>query len=422
MLEPAPPERDEVARGPELLPAEAGRVAPTAEAESAVDEDEVAAAEEALGAGPVAEAQPVEGGDPALEPDEEGEDRVASEVEATLAEEEPEPEGEEEEAEPEPIQRPRRMRAAIVVRNDPEAVLAGLVLARDRRHIVQFWVCSQDGLMDYFKTGATDLADNVDILLVGFTAEPVPQEVIQTAELYQGRLVWLDHHDWPVEDVELLRDAIGRESIVLAPDACSPLAAVTSIAERRSRFTDKVVDLAGRRLSEHDMEKWGYRMVGLAGALAAATGDQRSQIGPVLSGKPAELPDAEGVYEAERAWLEQHDPRLVYFGEYTMVVVRVPEHLDAGEVARRLRLSTGARLSLATREGDELAVLGCNEEKRHINAVGLIEQLADRIPWLHAKVGGDRVGRAVVEDLARHPERADVLVGEIVRNKSVLYG
>ncbi len=362
----------------------------------------------------------------AAELEEATEPREREELQESDAAEEPleaEPEEQaEEEPAPEEPKRPRRMRAAVVVRDDLDSVLAGLVLARDRRNVVQFWVCSQEALMDYFKTGATDLSDNTDILLVGFTAQPVPQEVLATAELYRGRLIWFDHHEWAVEDVERLREAIGLDSIVFASDATSPLAAVVGIAERRSRFTDKLVDLSGRRLSENDMQKWGYRVAGLVQQLVTTSGDQRRSVQPVLAGKPAELPDPEGIYAAEAEWIEAHSPRIAYFGEYPMVVVHVPQHLDAGEVARRLRARTAARLSLASRDGDDIVSLGCDEEKRYLNVLGLVDQLGGRLAWLRPRSGGDRVGRMQVEDLPRHPERLDMLIGEIVRNKSVLYG
>jgi hypothetical protein len=363
----------------------------------------------------------------AAELEEAAEPRESEELEPSDAPEEVleaelEEPAEEEPAIPEEPKRPRRMRAAVVVCDDFDSVLAGLVLARDRRNVVQFWVCPQESLMDYFKTGATDLSDNTDVLLVGFTAQPIPQEVLATAELYRGRLIWFDHHEWAVEDVERLREAIGLDSIVFASEATSSLAAVVGIAERRSRFTDKLVDLSGRRLSENDMQKWGYRVAGLVQRLVAASGDQRTSVQPVLSGKPAELPEPEGLYAAEAEWIEAHSPRITYFGEYPMVIVHVPEHLDAGEVARRLRTRTGARLSLASRDGDDIVSLGCDEEKRYLNVLGLVDQLGARLAWLQPRSGGDRVGRMQVEDLPRHPERLDMLIGEIVRNKSILYG
>jgi hypothetical protein len=344
------------------------------------------------------------------------------EIEATLAEER-----EEAEAEPgEPIEttpvRRRNPRAAIVVRNTPDSILAALILARDRRNLLFFWVCSQEGLMDFFKGRATDLPENVDLLLVGFTAQPIPQEVISTVTLFRGRTQWFDHHEWPIEDLERLRDALGREAILFEPGAASPLAAVVPVTERRSRFTDKLVDLAGRRLSENDMAKWGYRVADLLDRLVAKEGDHRAEIVPVLSGKPSELPGGESVYEAEHAWIDEHDARIVHFGEYQMVVVRVPPDLDAGEVARRGRLRTGARLSLASREGDDLVLLGCNDEKRHINMSDIIECLSSRLPWAHAVSGGDRTGRLRIENLSDNPERIETIIGEIVKNRSILYG
>ncbi len=343
-----------------------------------------------------------------------------SEVVAALDEE---PAAEEERVrERPPARRARRARAAIVVRDEPASILAALVLARDRRQIVEFRVLPQEDLVEWFKFGAPDLADNVDVLVVGFTAQPIPQQVIGAAALLRGRLTWFDHHEWPVEDVEALRDAIGREGIAFAQGALSPLLAVTAVAERRSRFTDKLVELSAQRLSENDMQRWGNRIVALVRRLARTRGDRRSDVQAVLNGKPTELPDASDVYAAEQSWIESHDPRLVYFGDYPMVVVRVPAELDAGEVARRLRQRTGARLSLASREGDPIVVLGCNEERRHLNALGLVERLDERLAWAHARPGGDRSGRIQIDGLEDHPERFEGLIGEIVRNKSVLYG
>jgi len=38
------------------------------------------------------------------------------------------------------------------------------------------------------------------------------------------------------------------------------------------------------------------------------------------------------------------------------------------------------------------------------------------------KTGGDRVGRARVDELAQRPERIEELIGGIVRHRSILYG
>ncbi len=349
--------------------------------------------------------------------------QLSNELEATLAESD-----EEAERGPaaEPVEvsppRARRQRAAILVRDDPDAILAALVLARDRRTIVSFRVAPQEGLMDFFKGPATDIADNVDVLVVGFSAQPRPKEVLDTAELFSGRLQWFDHHDWAIEDLVRLRAALGRESVVIEENASSPLGAVSEVTERRSRFTDKLVDLSARRLSEVDMEKWGSRVIALIKRMAQSPGEHRAEILSVLTGKPTDLPSAPDVYQAETHWVEENDPRIVHFGEYQLAVARVPSELDPGEIGRRLRLRTGARLSLATREGDDLVVFSCNDEKRPLNVAGLLDAVGNHQPWVMPKSGGDRIGRARIEGLPEHPERMEALIGEIVRHRSVLYG
>jgi hypothetical protein len=325
-------------------------------------------------------------------------------------------------AAPAPPPRRRRNKAAIAVCNDPGSILTGLVLARERRNIPFFYACAQHELMDFLRGKATDIDEQTDLILVGFTAQPVPSETLAAARVYGQQLCWFDHHEWPVEDLERLREAIGEDAVFIADGYASPLALVQETTERRSRFTDKLLDFSGRRLSESDMEKWGYRLAGLIQKVAAAAGDYRQAIQPVLAGKPGELPEVDGVYAAEAAWLAEHHPRVVCFGEYQMVVGHVPSHLDVGEIGRRLRDSTGARISLVSREGDSMVLVGYNDERRHINVLGVLEQLDQKLSWLHARSAGDRMGRVEIEDLAEHPERIEALIGAIVRHRSVLQG
>ncbi|MCE2392120.1 MAG: hypothetical protein J4G09_11650 [Proteobacteria bacterium] len=375
----------------------------------------------------------------AVEPTEpEAEPEAPSEVEDPAAETavgvQAEPELEEEQGEtsedeledesPDEIRelpRQRRMRAAIVVCNEPESILAALVLARDRRTTTQFVVLPQAELMDYFKGSANDVGENEDLLVVGFTAQPHVRDLLDTAELFRGRLQWFDHHSWPIEDLERLRSTVGRDSILIEP-AATPLYCVNQVTERRSRFTDKLIDLSGSRLQDSDMEKWGYRLIELVRRLAESSGDQRPQIGPVLSGKPAELPSAGSIFENEADWVERNDPRMVHFGDHELALFEVPAALDAGEVARRFRGRTGARLSLGSRAGDDLILLGCNDEKRPLNVTGMAEAVDACLSWTHALPGGDRLGRLRIEDRADHPDRIQRVVREIVRQRSVLYG
>ena len=323
-----------------------------------------------------------------------------------------------------PVEKPhrRRSRASICVRDDPDSILAALILSRDRRHIPFFYVCSQSDLMDFFRGKATDLEEASDLLMVGFSADPIPRETISMAELFRGRIQWFDSGNWAIEDIEALRAAIGEDCVAIEANASSPLAPVLESCERRSRFTDKLVDLSARRLSENEMERWGYRLMGLVSKMVTAKGDQRTAVSPILAGKATEIPDMSPVYAREAEWLQENDPRMVHFGEYQMAVVSVPEQLDAAEIGRRARLLTGARLSLACRENDNLIILGSNDEKRYINLTGVVDSISSDIGWARARNGGDRIGRFEVEQLGEFPERLDAVIGAISRYKSVLYG
>ena len=411
-------------RGPRTEDAAVAREEPEEDREREVVAEAATGSE--LASEPEAEREALGGEEPEIETEAEGEGeagRVASAGESAPEPASEEPEEEEPAAEEPPRDAPRRRRsrAALCVRNDRDAILAALVLARDRRHISFFYVCAQEELMDFFRGKAMDVDESTDLLLVGFTAEPIPRETIGAAELFRGRLMWFDAHDWPIEDVAALRAAIGHDSVVVSEHAATPLVPVMEACERRSRFTDKLVDLSGRRMSENDMNKWGYRLVGLLSRMTA-TGDHRTAISPILQGKPTDLPVADDVYAAEAGWLEENDPRIVHFGEHQRAVVRVPAGLDAGEVARRARLKTGARLSLAVREGDPLLMIAANEERRHVNLLAVIDKVDAQIEWAHARSGADRVGRLSVDALAEHPERIESVIGEIARHKSVLHG
>src|SRR5262249_50874975 len=157
---------------------------------------------------------------------------------------------------PAPPRRPRR-RSAIVAHADRDSVAAAVVLARDIRLIEGFWVYPQADLMTFFRGVATDLRADTPIYVVGFTASPA-RDVLQAAALYQGRLTWFDHHVWPPEDLEALRQVLGRENAIVHPGAGSSLPAVLADRTRRSRFSDKLVDLIIGRFSEHDYERWGH--------------------------------------------------------------------------------------------------------------------------------------------------------------------
>ena len=94
-----------------------------------------------------------------------------------------------------------------------------------------------------------------EVYLIGFTPSPA-RDVLQSAALFSGRLTWFDHHEWPPEDLEAVRQITGDENLHVTPGAGTSLPAVLEQSTRRSRFSDKLVDLATARFTQHDFERW----------------------------------------------------------------------------------------------------------------------------------------------------------------------
>jgi hypothetical protein len=126
---------------------------------------------------------------------------------------------------------------------------------------------------------------------------------------------------------------------------------------RRSRFSDKIVELATGRFSQHDYERWGRVWWERLGAAAAKPGERRADIDPLLVGRPSDLAReaSEAVpppLPAEVEFVSGRDFRLVHFGGYRMVVVPTPREFDVHLAARIARERYGSQLSLAYTEGE----------------------------------------------------------------------
>jgi hypothetical protein len=320
-----------------------------------------------------------------------------------------------------------RGRAAVLAHADRASIASAVLLAREMRSVEGIWIYPQADLMTFFRGVATDLRPNTPIFVVGFEAKP-SHDAIQAASLYGGRLVWFDHHDWPPEDVHAMRRAIGAAMLHLTPGSESPLAAVLTLCTRRSRFSDKLVDLVNGRFSLHDWDRWGRLWWHRLGELAKRTGDHRADVDLLLVGRPSDL-----AREASRAAVPPLPPEaefaasrdfpLVHFGGFGLVVAEVPGTLDAGLAARILRERFGAALSLVRREGSETVTLGADDNgSRALDVAGMVDHLAEKLSWVESLSDADHVARFRVRDLERRPERIDEVVAEIGMSRGVLEG
>ncbi len=322
--------------------------------------------------------------------------------------------------------KPPRRRAVVVAQAERDSLLGAILLARDIRLLEGLWIYPQSELMNFFREVATDLRDDVPIYLVGFTPSPA-RDVIQAATLYRDRLIWYDHHDWPPEDLVGLKDSIGEAAVCRTPDAGSSLPGVLATCTRRSRFSDKLVDLATGRFTEHDYERWGRLWWWRLGVIAQKTGDVRSDIEPLLSGRPSDLAKEAAQVETppipdEVAYVSGRDFRLVRYAGYAMVVIDAEGEHDLHLVGRIARERYGASLSLAYRRTTDLFFFGGEEigGRRALDFGALALHLAEKLDWVEALPDDDQVARFRIRDLDVHPERLDEVIGEIAMGRSIL--
>jgi hypothetical protein len=331
--------------------------------------------------------------------------------------------------EPEPAPRQTRRRAAFVACADRSSILTTLVLARDLRLVEGFWVYPQEDLMTFFRSIATDLRDDTPIHLIGFNASPPARDTIQAAALFKGRLDWYDHHDWPPEDLLALREALGEDRVHVASGGENSLATVLSLRTRRSRFSDKLVELITGRFTQHDYERWGRLWWHRLGELAGRSGERRSDVDELLVGRPSELarlaadvpaPDP----PAEVAWVAERDFRIVHFGGYVMAVLEVPQELDLHLAARVARERFDAQISLAYRPNEELLVLGGDEGsgRRGLDLGAMTAHLSAKLEWVEALADDDHVARMRVRNLWQTDGRMDEVVAEIAMGRSIVEG
>ncbi len=320
---------------------------------------------------------------------------------------------------------PRR-RSVVVVHADRDSLFAAILLARDIRQLDGLWVYPQSELMTFFRSVATDLRDDTPIFVVGFQPSPA-RDVIQASSLYRGRLTWFDRRAWPPEDLMALRQSLGREAVLGGEDIDSVLPLVLETCTRRSRFSDKLVDLATGRFTQHDFERWGRLWWWRLGEIAKKAGDIRADVASLLTGRPSDLTKEAARLEVppppeEVAYVAERDFRLVHFGGYVLVVVPVEGEADVHLVARIARERYAAALSLAYRVGEETLSF-CGDEqsgRRTLDYLAVAAHLVDKLEWVDMRPDADHVARFRIRDLERHPERLEELIGEIAMGRSLL--
>ncbi len=325
----------------------------------------------------------------------------------------------------EPAKQPRR-RVAIVAHADRDSLLAAVLLARELRLLEGIWIYTQAELMSFFRGGATDLREDTPIYMIGFTPSPA-RDVVQAATIYAGRLTWIDHREWPPEDLGALKEALGDDQVHVKAGLESSLPLLIEGFTRRSRFSDKLVDLAAGRFTEHDYERWGRVWWHRLGELAKQSGSRQRDLEPLLAGRPSDLAKEAARAElppppAEVEFVSKQDFRLVHFAGQSMIILEVPAELDLNLAARIARERYSASLSLATRAESNLVVVSGDEVtgRRTLDFASMVDHLSDKLEWVDGLPDDDHVARFTVRDRAQNPERLDDVISEIVMGRTLL--
>jgi hypothetical protein len=330
--------------------------------------------------------------------------------------------------EPEEVRRAPRGRAVILAHADRNSIIAAVLLARDVRQLEGIWIYPQSELMTFFRGVATDLRENTPIFVIGFSATPA-RDTIQAASLYRDRIVWFDHHVWAPEDLGGMKEAIGEAMLHVEAGGQNSLPSVLAYCTRRSRFSDKLVDLATGRFTRHDFERWGRLWWWRLGELADKSGEHRADIELLLGGRPSDLAkEAAGVpsppLPEEVDFVSSRDFRLVHFGDFGIVIGAVPAGLDLQLASRIMRERYAVPISLVYAEEGELLVLGSDDAagRRAIDVGAMAEHLSQKFGWIDSQSDVDHVARFRIRDMAANPDRLEEVVREIGLGRGILEG
>ncbi len=316
-------------------------------------------------------------------------------------------------------------RAAILAHADRASLGAALLLARDLRQVEGLWVYPQQELMTFFRSVATSLRESTPIYIVGFAAKPA-REALQAAALYRGRLLWFDHHDWPPEDLVELKRVLGVEATLhIRPGTHSTLPIVLRFCTRRSRFSDKLVDLLSARFSAFDFQSWGRVWWERLGRVTESRGEVLRDVEALIAGRPSELAKEAALAPLpapppELAFVAERNLRLVHFGGAALVLVEAPAPLDVFLAARIARERYNAMLSLARREADDVFLLGADfaAARRTVNMGDMIAHLDEKFAWVEALPDEDFVARFRIKNV--DAERIEEVIAEIGMGRSIL--
>jgi hypothetical protein len=325
--------------------------------------------------------------------------------------------------------------AVIVSHYDRDGIIASLVLARAVPNVVaQRFMSSEDfitlfytpeiqeGLPEVYDLYVTDLR----IRASGRLAPEVKDAFLDRIRKHKGNIYWLDHVYWQDVDRREMEASIGRANLVITPRERTAALVVKRALKIQDEFSDKLIDLLHGELDESEYNAWGKGWLSIIDYLRVDLERIEPALRALREGRP-EAMDRDLLEEGMRreaeaeSYVASRDFRVVIFGSYKLVIVDLPDKksLNYTSVTQKVRDRYRAQLSItAFGDTDTIIIANSFADRKGMNMNVLKEHLTKRFEWLRPVQGHENVITLKVEELPSRRERLDVIVNEIVRNRS----
>ncbi len=325
--------------------------------------------------------------------------------------------------------------AVIVSHYDRDGIIASLVLARAVPNVVaQRFMSSEDfitlfytpeiqaGLPEVYDLYVTDLR----IRASGRLAPEVRDAFLDRIRKHKGNIYWLDHVYWQDVDRREMEASIGKANLVITPRERTAALVVKRALKIQDEFSDKLIDLLHGELEESEYNAWGKGWLSIIDYLRVDLDPIEPALRALREGRPEDM-DRDLLEEGMRreaeaeSYVASRDFRVVIFGSYKLVIVDLADKkgFNYTSVTQKVRERYRAQLSItAFGDADTIIIANSFSDRKGMNMNVLKEHLTKRFEWLRPVQGHENVITLKVEDLPSRRERLDVIINEIVRNRS----
>jgi hypothetical protein len=281
----------------------------------------------------------------------------------------------------------------------------------------------QAGLPDLYDLYVTDLRMRPSARL----APEVKDAFLDRLKELEGKVCWLDHVYWQDVDRRDMEAAIGKVNLVITPRERTAAVVVKRALRIEDPFSDKLINLLHGKLDEDEHTAWGKGWLSIIDYLRNDLDRIAPALKPLQEGRPEEIDRSlleEGMQkEAEaESYVASRDFRVVIFGPYKMVIVDLEnkKSFNYTRVTQKVRDRYRAQLSItAFSDSETIIIANSFSNRRGMNMNLLKEHLTKRFDWLKPIQGHENVITLKVEELPSRRERLDVIVNEVVRNRSL---